>query len=125
MLNAVRGAKRPSEKKEDDVEVAKKPRGGRAPKAKAKGKAAVVATGENAKDETPKDADQTPKDEPPKDETPNVEPPSAANPPKKTRVPTDPSILMNTWEEKDRFFQMQIVFKSFGGFSSINSLVGN
>lgn len=129
MLNAVRGAKRPNEKKED-VEVAKKPRGGKAPKAKAKGKAAVVATGENAKDETPKDADQTPKDqtpkdETPKDETPNDEPPSAANPSKKTRVPTDPSILMNAWEEKDRFFQVQIVFKSFGGFSSINSLVGN
>lgn len=88
MLNAVRGAKRPNEKKED-VEVAKKPRGGKAPKAKAKGKAAVVATGENAKDETPKDADQTPKDqtpkdETPKDETPNDEPPSAANPSKKT-----------------------------------------
>ena len=123
MLNAARGAKRPNEEKTEDVETAKKPRGGRAAKGKAKAKAAVAATGKDVKDETHKDADQTPNDETPKDETPKDETPKDETPKdarpsdghiptKKTRrAPTDPSILM------------QIIFKSFGGFTNINILL--
>ena len=108
MLNAARGAKRPSEKNEEDT--AKKPRG-KAAKGKAKPKGTVGVTDETPKEEPPKD--EIPKDETTKEETPAV-------PPKKTRVATDPSLLVNAWEEKDGVFFTSTVrcklFQTLWGF---------